>query len=132
MAHLRVLSVGQCGYDHARITGLLKRALQAEVVRAKSHREALSALDQGGIDLVLVNRIGDSDGAPGLDLIRQIRGRGDLAQVPVMLVSNHEDAQAQAVALGAVPGFGKAELNSERATSRLRQAVVVPGAEATQ
>jgi hypothetical protein len=30
--------------------------------------------------------------------------------VPVMLVSNYENAQAEAQAVGALPGFGKADL----------------------
>ena len=36
-----------------------------------------------------------------------------------MLVSNYPEAQAQAVALGALPGFGKADLGKSRARDAL-------------
>ena len=38
-----------------------------------------------------------------------------------MLVSNLEDAQAQAVAAGAQPGFGKAALQKPRTIELLRE-----------
>jgi CheY-like chemotaxis protein len=59
---------------------------------------------------VLVNRVLDADGSSGLELIRALKAEEQLRDVPVLLVSNYEDAQAQAVQAGAVPGFGKAEL----------------------
>jgi len=41
--------------------------------------------------------------------------------VPVMLVSNFADAQAQAVESGALPGFGKAALNAPETLARLKE-----------
>ena len=123
MTRPRILSVGQCGFDHARIAGTLSRALDAEVARADTAAEALAALRPGGFALVLVNRVGDRDGAPGLDLIRAMKADSSLAATPVMLVSNYPDAQAAAESLGAAPGFGKAELGSPRALERLRAAL---------
>src|SRR4051794_6307159 len=102
----RVLSVGQCHFDHGNISRVLSSQFSAEVVPAATADEALSALRQGGFALVLVNRVFDSDGGSGLELIREIAGSPGSA--PVMLVSNFEDAQARAVAAGAVRGFGKA------------------------
>jgi two-component system, chemotaxis family, chemotaxis protein CheY len=118
----RILSVGQCAFDHARIADHLARALDAQVARADTAAEALAALRAGAFDLVLVNRVGDRDGAPGLDLIRTLKGDPDLATVPAMLVSNYPDAHEQAVALGALPGFGKAELGTGRDLAALRRA----------
>ena len=43
-----------------------------------------------------------------------------LRRVPVMLVSNYEDAQREAVAKGALPGFGKAALGQPHTLARLR------------
>ena len=40
-----------------------------------------------------------------------------------MLVSNYADAQKQAVAAGARPGFGKAELNSSKAVDAIAAAL---------
>lgn len=108
----RILSVGQCGYDHGQISRQLDKRLGVEVVSADTHDEAMHAVKLGTIDLVLVNRVGDSDGASGIDLIRAMKADPATSDVPVMLVSNYEWAQAEAVALGALPGFGKSQIAS--------------------
>lgn len=124
MARVRVLSVGQCGYDHSQISGHLRRTFGAEVVATHSHAEAIATIRDGGpYDLVLVNRVGDRDGASGVELIRAIKDDPELAGVPVMLVSNYESAQAEAVGLGALPGFGKASLGDRSVDERLRAAL---------
>ena len=41
----------------------------------------------------------------------------------MMLVSNYHDAQQAAVAVGAVPGFGKRELGTPKAAQLLREAL---------
>lgn len=105
----RTLSVGQCGADTASITYTLQQHFKAEVVRADTADDALRRLDGEAFDLVLVNRVFDLDGSPGLDLVRAIKA-GPHAGVPVMLVSNYDDAQQEAVDAGAAPGFGKAAL----------------------
>ena len=46
-----------------------------------------------------------------------------LPELKMMLVSNYPDAQAEAIAAGALPGFGKRELGSERVTKLLREAL---------
>lgn len=112
MSRPRILSVGQCSYDHGQISRQLDKRLGAEVVAAETHEDAIRAVKSGGIDLVMVNRVGDRDGAEGLDLIRSLKGDPATAEVPVMLVSNYDWAQNEAVALGALPGFGKAQLAS--------------------
>jgi CheY-like chemotaxis protein len=120
MAARRVLSVGQCGVDSGAIAHRLRKDFDAEVVAADTHGEALQALRAGGpFDLVLVNRVGDSDGAPGLELIRKVKAEPALAAVPIMLVSDYPDAQKQAAELGAVPGFGKSQLSRPAAHERL-------------
>lgn len=111
MARPRVLSVGQCGMDHGSIRRYLERHFEADVQAADTRDEALEALREGSYDLVLVNRIGDRDGSPGLALIQALKADPALAEVPVMLVSNLSDAQAEAESLGALPGFGKAALS---------------------
>jgi hypothetical protein len=52
-----------------------------------------------------------------LELIRQLREQHP--GVPVMLISNYSDAQREAELAGAVPGFGKAELNDPDLSNRL-------------
>jgi two-component system chemotaxis response regulator CheY len=119
MAGKRVLSVGQCGADHGSISRTLQRAFGAPVVGVDTADEALDELRRGPFALVLVNRLFDLDGSPGIDLIRRVKGQPDLAGVPVMLVSNYEHAQAQAVAAGAAPGFGKASLGQPQMLERV-------------
>src|SRR5690349_2981112 len=109
MACPQILSVGQCGFDHAQIRNFFQETFGARVQGTDTATEALDALRAGSFDLVLVNRVGDLDGASGLDLIRSLKADSTLADVPVMLVSNYDDAQSQAVALGALPGFGKSQ-----------------------
>jgi response regulator RpfG family c-di-GMP phosphodiesterase len=109
MSNKRTLSVGQCSADHGSITYTLRENFRAQVVEADTIDEALRLLAAEPFDLVLVNRVFDVDGSPGIDLVRQIKA-GPHGQVPVMLVSNYEDAQNEAVEAGAVPGFGKATL----------------------
>ena len=106
----RILSVGQCSFDHASITRHLGQTYGAMVAGADSKGQALVTLRAGEFDLVLVNRVLDADGTSGLDLIRAIKAEPDLAGLPVMLVSNYEEAQVEAKAAGALPGFGKTDL----------------------
>jgi two-component system chemotaxis response regulator CheY len=107
----RILSVGQCGFDHGSLSRFFDRRFGAQVVRADTRDEALDELRSGPFNLVLVNRVSDLDGSPGLELIRAMKSDPALADSPVMLVSNYPDAQDQAVALGALRGFGKSQLN---------------------
>jgi two-component system chemotaxis response regulator CheY len=119
MIPLRVLSVGQCGLDHGRLTRFLHDTFGAQTDGVDTSAEAMAALRAGGYHLVLVNRVFDGGGS-GLDLIRSIKADAALVGVPTMLVSNYPEAQAQAVALGAIAGFGKADLGKPRC----RQALV--------
>jgi CheY-like chemotaxis protein len=125
---LHVLCIGQCGYDHAVIARHLRQAFDAEVVGAATFAEALGTLRAGPFALVLVNRVSDADGTPGLDLIRRMKADDALAAIPVMLVSNFPDAQEQARALGALPGFGKADLATPGSHERLRSVLAAPEA----
>ena len=120
MSVKRVLSVGQCAADHGSISRTVGRQFDAEVVPVDTAAEALALLRQEPFDLVLVNRVLDADGSSGTGLIRQVKGEDALRQVPIMLVSNYDDAQQEAVAAGALPGFGKAALGQPQALGRLR------------
>jgi two-component system chemotaxis response regulator CheY len=119
----RVLSVGQCGFDHGTITRHLAKSFGAEVHGADSFDQAVLALRSERFDLVLVNRISDRGGARGVDLIRRLKADPELASVPVMLVSDIESAQVEATNLGALPGFGKSALRSGQADLTLKNAL---------
>ncbi len=109
--------------DHGQIGRALARPLDAEVIAADTHEHARRLLGASGFDLVLVNRVGDLDGALGLHLIRALKADPATAEVPVMLVSNYPEAQAEAVSAGALPGFGKSDLSSGRALAAIRPAL---------
>ena len=115
----RVLSVGQCFADHSGITRALRGAFGAEILAADSARQALEQLRRESYALVLVNRVFDADGSSGLELIRTLKADEQLRTVPVMLVSNYDDAQTQAVQAGAMPGFGKAALGEAHMLARV-------------
>ena len=110
MSMKKVLSVGQCFADHGALRRTFHKHFKAEVVGADSAEEALELLRDEPFSLVLVNRVLDADGTSGIDVLRQIQANGKAMSVPVMLVSNYEDAQKQAEQAGAVRGFGKAAL----------------------
>lgn len=115
----RVLSVGQCGFDHGSISRFLNQHFDVTVDGIDDAATVLGRLQSGSADLVLVNRVFDRNGDDGLSLIRDIKSNESIADVPVMLVSNYPEWQDRAVALGAVPGFGKAELNAPDLPDRL-------------
>jgi CheY-like chemotaxis protein len=110
MAGKQVLSVGQCFADHSAISQTLERHFGADVRAANTLAEAIAQLQREHFDLVLVNRVCDADGSAGLDLIKQVKTADSLRHVPIMLVSNYEHAQREAVEAGAAPGFGKTSL----------------------
>jgi hypothetical protein len=63
----------------------------------------------------------DRDSASGLDVVSELIA--EHPHTPVMLVSDLPEAQAAAVERGAVPGFGKSELESVETLERLAEIV---------
>ena len=116
-----VLDVGQCGFDGPRLEHMLSRGLHCEVESAATAEEAIEKMQSRDYDLCLVNRQLTSDGSCGIELIAAAREAG--VHTPLMLVSDRADAQEQAVALGALPGFGKSELDEAHTVDLLRQAM---------
>jgi len=120
MPDKRVLSIGQCAADHGALARTFRKHFNAEVVPADAGAEAAARLGQEAFDLVLVNRVLDADGSSGLAVLRALKADAKTRQVPAMLVSNHDDAQREAVAAGALPGFGKAALGQAHMLARVR------------
>jgi CheY-like chemotaxis protein len=116
----RVLDVGNCGPDHGAIRRLVESRFDARVDQAHQADDALKALERQPYALVLVNRQLDCDYSDGIEVIRQIKARPELADVPVMLVTNYAEHQAAAQQIGAVAGFGKSALASDETVERLR------------
>jgi two-component system chemotaxis response regulator CheY len=120
----RVLSIGQCGFDHSTIARLFDDRFGIRVDGADDLEDAESQLAVHDYGLILVNRKLDSDGGSGLAVLSKlVEGHPG---VPVMLVSNLADAQRDAVQKGALPGFGKAELHNDATLTLLRDALKLP------
>lgn len=116
-----VLDVGNCSVDYADIERMIRRHFDAEVIQAASLEEVLKTLRRVPVALVLVNRRLHADTRDGMEVIRQIKGAPDLAETPVMLVTNYPEYQHEAVAAGAAYGFGKAELTHTETREKLRR-----------
>ena len=110
---MKILDVGQCGFDGPRMARLWHEALGAEVDCANTGDNAVEMMQRTDYDVVLVNRVLASDESSGLEVIKRLLVLQ--REIPVMLVSDLAEAQDAAVALGAVRGFGKAHLG-ERST----------------
>ena len=116
----RVLDVGNCVPDHATIRRFLERNFDVQVEQAHDAAGALAAVHADPVDLVLVNRKLDQDSSDGLDVIRQLKADPRAGQIPVMLITNYAEYQDQAVAAGAVRGFGKLDLQKPGTAAQLR------------
>jgi hypothetical protein len=119
----KVLLVGHCGPDSSYLRMVVRQAdPAAQVLMADDARELRAALD-GGVDLILFNReLGYGfDESEGVELIKWLKP--NYPTIPLMLVSNYPEAQAEAVAAGALPGFGKREIGSPRIPTLLRDAL---------
>lgn len=116
-----VLDVGNCGPDHSAIRNLVEQNFDARVQQAHDLAGALAALDNRRPDLVLVNRKLDIDYSDGMAILRHMKSEPRWADIPVMLITNYPEYQAEAIAAGAVSGFGKQELRSSETLSKLAQ-----------
>ena len=114
----RVLEVGNCDPDHESIRRMLEANFNAPIDRVMFVHEALAKLGQGRYDLVLVNRLIFEDGSDGGELIRRMQ-TGGYQDTPVMMISNYDDAQQKAQNDGAIPGFGKANIDAPQTVELL-------------
>ena len=119
----KVALVGHCGPDSSFLRITVSRAGRDVQVLAVDDDSDLKRVLDDGVDLLLLNRQLDYgfDEDDGVALIRRIRAA--YPQAKTMLVSNYPEAQAAAVAEGALPGFGKRDLGSPRVVELLRDAL---------
>ena len=122
---VRVALVGHCGPDQWALRSAVNSALPGVEFLSINVQSTLSS-SLPSIDIALVNRVLDGrfESDSGIGLI------GRLASAPtprpaLMLISNFADAQQQAEAAGAIPGFGKSDANSDLARQRLQHAAGV-------
>lgn len=116
-----VFLVGHCSADCSYLIQAVRLA-EAEAVIKRINDDTALAQTLGAEplpDLLLVNR--QLDGMfstyEGVQLIAAVHASHP--DVKLMLISDHPDAQAAAERAGAIPGFGKSELRTPKATQRL-------------
>ncbi len=128
----KIALVGHCGPDGSYLKMAVSRADKgAKIIAADDSTELKRALDDG-VDLLLLNRQLDYgfDDHEGVAVIRKLRSK--YPDVKMMLVSNYPEAQAQAIAAGALPGFGKRDIGSPRVNELLRDALADTRAETAE
>ena len=114
----RILDVGNCNPDHSMIRRMLE-PFDVDIDRVMFVNEAIEMMRHNKYELVIFNRLIFEDGSPGIDLLHQARKDPALGETPIMMISNFDSAQANAVAAGAVPGFGKDFLFDPQTTALL-------------
>jgi len=116
--------VGHCGPDSSFLRMAVSQAAKgARIVNADDEAELTQLVQQGIVDLILLNRVLDFGFSTtrGTDVIKQVKAlRPDQK---VMMVSNYADTQAEAVANGALPGFGKREIGTPKVLELLKNAL---------
>jgi two-component system, chemotaxis family, chemotaxis protein CheY len=117
----RVIDVGNCAPDHAAIRRQIESTFDAKVLEADDLAGALARLEEQPADLILVNRKLDLDYSDGMAIVRHLKADSRWSSIPVMLISNYPEYQSEAVAAGAVPGFGKQELRTSETREKLEK-----------
>ena len=123
MAETRtIVLVGHCGPDMFMLKSAIGRAAaDSPIVTVNDAKSLEEYLNNDSVLLVNRELDGSFDTQNGVELIKQIVQQEN--SPIIMLISNYEEAQAEAVAAGARIGFGKSELYDESTTEALREAV---------
>jgi two-component system chemotaxis response regulator CheY len=127
----KVVLVGHCGPDSSYLRLAVSRAIKDSSIVAVEDDSMLEKQIDSGIDLLLLNRQLDFgfDTEDGVKMIQQLRAKYPLLKM--MLISNYPEAQAAAVAAGALPGFGKGQIGRP-AVTELLQAAIASGDESAK
>ena len=121
----KVLLSGNCNVDYPRLARFLIDTFDCRISRAKDNEDAKRQLKDDSFDLVMVNRIGAFDSEPGIDIVHYVQKDEKLKSTPVMLITNYPDKMEEAVSAGAVEGFGKDDLRSEKPAQILKKFLAV-------
>jgi len=104
----KVILVGHCGADTGSLEWFVEEAMNLPVESANSASKLQAAMTPQS--LLMVNRLleGNFPTMEGVELIGALHRMGNAPKM--MLISNYADAQALAVKLGAIQGFGKSQI----------------------
>jgi hypothetical protein len=127
----KILIVGHCGIDGPMLQDVMGRI--APGIEAQRVNDMASLESQADAQsLLLVNRVleGRFPTHNGIDLIAELARKENAPRL--MLISNHTDAQKQAQAAGAIPGFGKARAHARETADLILQALEDQGQAAAE
>ncbi len=119
----KIALVGHCGVDGPRIEAQINSILKSANVTTANDPDTLDRAMDDGVELLLFNRelgLGFDDEA-GVKVMAEVRESHP--DVKMMLISDHADAQAAAKKIGAVAGFGKADLGTSKVEKALKDAL---------
>jgi DNA-binding NtrC family response regulator len=119
----KIALVGHCGIDGPRIEAQITSILDSANVTTANDPDALSRVVEEGVDLLLFNReLGFGfDDEEGVQVMAEIHESHP--DIKLMLISDYPAAQAAAKKIGALPGFGKADLGTSKVEKALRSAL---------
>ena len=115
-----VVDCGNCGPDFHSIRQFVTAHFDAVVVQTHGAEDTLKALRERDVALVMVNRKLDRDYSDGIEVVREIKGDQQSAETPVMLITNYEEHQQEAMEVGCVRGFGKLALRDPKTADLLQ------------
>ena len=115
-----LLDCGNCGPDFHSIRRMVEQAFGASVLQSHGLEDTMSILREYSIDLVTINRKLDQDYSDGIEVAKAIKSDPQFQSVPVMLITNYEEHQEAAVAIGCIRGFGKLALAAPSTRDILR------------
>ncbi len=117
----KVLLVGHCGPDSFALRSAIGRLGDVEIEMVNDAKTLEAGMPAAA--LLLVNRVLDGrfETGDGVELIERLASDSD--GPAMMLISSYPEAQAQAEAAGALPGFGKTEMYDDRTAERIRAAL---------
>ncbi len=115
-----VVDCGNCGPDFSSLRQMLKSSFNVKVIQTHGAKDTLEVLKGHEVALVTVNRKLDRDYTDGLEVIRTLKSDPEVSSVPVMLITNYDEHQQEAVAEGAIPGFGKLSMSTPETHERLK------------
>ena len=116
----KILLVGHCVPDTFMLKSKMRQLFpDATVDNCNSQSDMEAKMSEKS--LLLVNRVLDGSfaAAGGIELIEQHAKSDDSPKL--MLISNFNESQEQAIAVGAMLGFGKSELGSEATEEKLKK-----------
>src|SRR6185437_10976404 len=120
----KIALVGHCGPDSSYLRMTISSIDRDSQIIMADDDQSLMSIVSSGADLLLFNRMLDFgfEEQEGIAVIRRLHKH--YPKLKMMLVSNYPEAQAAAVAAGALQGFGKRDLGSPRVKEMLREAIV--------